>query len=87
MFLPALLYRQRGPPYDDTSTDEFLAMTFVHGPAGVMFSDEKPAKLRFFLGCVDDLVPADDGAGQASLSLVMLHFNRALFLCIVHSWC
>ncbi|CAN0359791.1 unnamed protein product [Ectocarpus sp. 6 AP-2014] len=56
----------RAPPFDDTSTEEYLAMTFVHGPEGVTFSEDKPAKLRFFLGCVDDLAPTGDGADQAS---------------------
>ena len=42
-------------------------MTFVHGPEGVTFSADKPAKLRFFLGCVDDLAPAEDGSGQVTL--------------------
>lgn len=42
-------------------------MTFVHGPEGVTFPEEKPAKLRFFLGYVDELAPAEDGIGQASV--------------------
>lgn len=69
--LSALLYRARAPPFDDTSTEEFLAMTFVHGPEGVTFSEDKPAKIRFFLGCVDDLAPTGDGADQASFFFTM----------------
>lgn len=45
--------------------EEFLAMTFVHGPEGVTFPDDKPAKLRFFLGYVDNLAPGgEDGRNQ-----------------------
>ena len=41
-------------------------MTFVHGPEGVAFSEAKPAKLRFFLGCVDDLAVAEDGVDKVT---------------------
>ena len=64
--LPALSYCQRVAAYDDASTEEWLAMTFIHGPEWVTFSDEHPAKLRFFLGCVDDLAPDEDGVNQVS---------------------
>lgn len=57
--------RRRAPFCDDASTDEFLAMTFVHGPEGVAFPDDKPAKLRFFLGYVDNVAPGgEDGPDQ-----------------------
>lgn len=39
-------------------------MAFVHGPEGVTFPDDKPAKLRFFLGYVDELSPVGDGSDQ-----------------------
>lgn len=53
-------------------------MTVVHGPEGVIFPDDKPAKLRFFLGYVDDLAPArEDGSEQ--VSSVFLVFSQALF--------
>ena len=64
--LPSCMYRRRDAPIDDAPTEEFLAMTFVHGPEGVTFSSEKPAKLRFCLGCVDDLAPAEGGANQVN---------------------
>ncbi|CAN0237418.1 unnamed protein product [Scytosiphon promiscuus] len=56
----------RGAPFCDVeSTDEFLAMTFVHGPEGVTFPDDKPARLRFFLGYVDELAAGrEDGSEQ-----------------------
>lgn len=45
-------------------------VTFVHGPEGVTFADDKPAKLRFFLGIVDDAAPAGvDGSDQVRFSL------------------
>ena len=48
-------------------------MTFVHGPEGVTFPDDKPAKLRFFLGYVDDLAPAtESGPDQVCFSLSVL---------------
>lgn len=34
--------------------EEFLAMTFVAGPEEAMFRDDKPAKLRFFMGYADE---------------------------------
>ncbi|CAM9472731.1 unnamed protein product [Ectocarpus fasciculatus] len=58
----------RAPFYDDTSTEEFLAMTFVHGPEGVTFPEDKPAKLRFFLGYVDESTPAGEGVDQVAIS-------------------
>lgn len=41
-------------------------MTFVHGPEGVNFPNDKPAKLRFFLGYVDEYAPATDGSDKVS---------------------
>lgn len=35
-------------------------MTFVAGPEQASFLDEKPAKLRFFIGYVDEFTPGDD---------------------------
>eukprot|EP00752_Nemacystus_decipiens_P010261 g9145.t1 len=49
---------------DDCATEEFLAMTFVHGPEEASFQESKPAKLRFFLGYVDEFAPSD-GSNQA----------------------
>lgn len=42
-------------------------MTFVHGPEGITFPTDKPAKLRFFLGYVDEDVPSSDGSDRVSL--------------------
>lgn len=47
-------------------------MTFVHGPEGVTFPNDKPAKLRFFLGCVVDPAPVEDGADQVNPSSLIL---------------
>ena len=42
-------------------------MTFVHGPEGVTFPQDKPAKLRFFLGYVDDVMPSgESGVDQVN---------------------
>lgn len=49
----------RAPSHEDAFKKEFLAMTFVKGPRQVSFLDEKPAKLRFFLGYVDEFAPGD----------------------------
>ena len=47
-------------------------MTFVHGPEGIAFPADKPAKLRFFLGYVDDVAPAgEDGFDQVKRSTVV----------------
>ncbi|CAM9423661.1 unnamed protein product [Ectocarpus fasciculatus] len=56
------------PFYDDVSTEEFLAMTFVHGPEGVTFPENKPAKLRFFLGYVDESTSAGERLDQVLVS-------------------
>lgn len=48
-------------------------MTFVHGPEGVAFSEDKPAKLRFFLGCVDDLAVAEDGVDKVTFPFAPLY--------------
>lgn len=45
--------------------EEFLAMTFVHGPEQASFVEGKPAKLRFFLGYVDEFA-SGDGADEVS---------------------
>lgn len=53
-------------------------MTFVHGPEGLTLPEDKPAKLRFFLGYVDILAPAgDQGSDQARFSGV-LHCARLI---------
>ncbi|CAN0015811.1 unnamed protein product [Ectocarpus sp. 12 AP-2014] len=52
------------PFYGNDSTEELLVMTFVHGPEGVNFPDDKPAKLRFFLGYVDDLAPSGEDSSD-----------------------
>ncbi|CAM9227605.1 unnamed protein product [Ectocarpus sp. 12 AP-2014] len=43
-------------------------MTFVQGPEGVTFPEDKPAKLRFFLGYVDESTPAGEGSDQVAVS-------------------
>eukprot|EP00752_Nemacystus_decipiens_P013425 g11888.t1 len=60
--------RERAPFCGDAPTEEYLAMTFVHGPEGVTFPPDKPAKLRFFLGCVDEVALAGDGSDQVVIS-------------------
>ncbi len=55
-------------------------MTFVRGPEGVTFPADKPAKLRFFLGCVDNVWPAGESGfdqvnsagGSSNLGLMFL---------------
>eukprot|EP00752_Nemacystus_decipiens_P017613 g15785.t1 len=49
----------RAPSHEDGCKEEFLAITFVRGPREATFVDEKPAKLRFFLGYVDEFAPGD----------------------------
>lgn len=51
-------------------------MTFVHGPDGVTFPDDKPAKLRFFLGYVDEAVPTADDVIQVMCIFVFLLFEE-----------
>ncbi|CAN0127637.1 unnamed protein product [Scytosiphon promiscuus] len=48
---------------DGSKEEEFLAMTFVHGPEQASFLNEKPAKLRFFVGYVDEFAPGDGSDG------------------------
>lgn len=57
----------RAPSHKTSHDEEFLAMTFVHGPEKASFLHEKPAKLRFFVGCVDEFVP-EDSSDRVSLS-------------------
>lgn len=49
----------RAPSHGDAFKEEFLAMTFVAGPNQASFLDEKPAKLRFFIGYADEFAPGD----------------------------
>ncbi|CAB1106731.1 unnamed protein product [Ectocarpus sp. CCAP 1310/34] len=54
---PRLLFVEcdsRAPSHEGCGKEEFLAMTFVHGPKEAIFLDNKPAKLRFFMGFVDE---------------------------------
>ena len=60
----ALECRGRAPFCADASIEEYLAMTFVHGPERVSFPADKPAKLRFFLGYVDDVAPAGESGSD-----------------------
>ncbi|CAN0080015.1 unnamed protein product [Ectocarpus fasciculatus] len=53
----------RAPSHEASHDEEFLAMTFVRGPEEASFLDEKPAKLRFFVGYVDEFVPEDGSDG------------------------
>lgn len=53
----------RAPSHEDSFKEEFLAMTFVHGPEEASFLETKPAKLHFFLGYVDEFAPGD-GSNQ-----------------------
>lgn len=48
----------RAPFHTDGFTEEFLAMTFIHGPEEASFLNE-PAKLRFFVGYADEFTPGD----------------------------
>ena len=54
----------RAPSHEGGST-EYMAMTFVDGPEEASFLDERPAKLRFFLGYVDEFAPGD-GSNKVS---------------------
>lgn len=65
---------RRAPFYDADSTEEFLAMTFVNGPEGVTFEYNKPAKLRFFLGYVDDVLPGEGGSDQVTSLVHAVYF-------------
>ena len=65
---PRVSKPHRAPFYEDASKEEFLAMTFVNGPEGVTFPNDKPAKLRFFLGYVDNVaVTGEDDADPVSV--------------------
>lgn len=44
----------RAPFHDGTPAEEFMAMTFVHGPEEAIFRDDRPARLRFFMGFADE---------------------------------
>lgn len=55
----------RVPSHENALKEDFLAMTFVHGPEEAVFLEGKTAKLRFFLGYVDEFEP-EDGSGQMS---------------------
>lgn len=59
---------ERAPFHEDGLKEEFLAMTFVHGPEEASFLDEKPAKLRFFLGYANEFAPGD-GSNQVKVTL------------------
>eukprot|EP00752_Nemacystus_decipiens_P016266 g14546.t1 len=48
------------PSHGQDFNEDFLAMTFVDGPEEAKFSADKPAKLRFFVGYVDEFEPEDD---------------------------
>ena len=64
--LPVYVREYRRRARGNAPTEEYLAMTFVHGPEGVAFPADGPAKLRFFLGYVDDVV--EDGVDQVSFA-------------------
>lgn len=49
----------RAPSHEELFKKDFLAMTFVKGPRQASFVDDKPAKLRFFLGYTDEFTPGD----------------------------
>lgn len=56
-------------------------MTFVRGPKQASFRDDKPAKLRFFVGYVDEF-PHGDGSDRVKaprlLSTEFCFLNPAL---------
>lgn len=54
-------------------------MTFVHGPEQATFQNEKPAKLRFFVGYVDEFAPGD-GSDRVRWQLAVVTSNPATFL-------
>lgn len=54
------------PGSSDEVAEEILAMPFVRGPDGVKFKADKPAKLRFFLGHVNDFAPTPEDYQEAS---------------------
>ena len=45
-------------------SEEFLAMPFVSGPEGVVFREDKPALLRFYLGLAEDFLSEDSTEPQ-----------------------
>ncbi|CAM9542120.1 unnamed protein product [Ectocarpus sp. 13 AM-2016] len=47
-------------PTTKPSAKAFLAMPIVDGPSSVKFNEEKPAKLRFFVGFLDELTAVDE---------------------------
>ena len=50
-------------------------MTFVHGPKEAVFHEDKPAKLRFFMGYADEF-ERGDGSDQVVLSAVSRLLKR-----------
>ena len=73
----------RAPSHEGGSKEEFLAMTFVDGPEEASFLDERPAKLRFFLGYVDEFAPGDGsnqvrGIGVHCFCEVVLMMDRSV---------
>ena len=57
----------------DTSTLNFLLMPIVYGPSDVTFHPDRPAKLRYFVGNLEDLqdeIRGDGGVSQASASRI-----------------
>lgn len=60
-------------------------MTFVHGPEGVPFLEDKPAKLRFFLGYVDNLAPRkEDDAEPVSFDFAIT--RSGMYLLVVQCY-
>ncbi|CAN0365853.1 unnamed protein product [Ascophyllum nodosum] len=62
----------------DTSTLNFLLMPIVHGPSDVTFHPDRPAKLRYFVGNLEDLQDEirGDGGGDCSLGAVAEHLRQ-----------
>ncbi|CAM9675081.1 unnamed protein product [Scytosiphon promiscuus] len=49
----------RAPFRDGSHSEEFVAMTFVHGPEEATFRSDRPAKLRFFMGFADEFASSE----------------------------
>lgn len=77
---------RRAFPHEYASTEELLAMTFVHGPEGASFLDEKPARLRFFLGYTDEFAPRDGSERLKVLCTVRVAMSFADLRCSSRSW-
>lgn len=57
-------------------------MTFVSGPEEASFLNEKPAKLRLFVGHMDDFTPGEDSDRVSEM--LTLRIARGIATCCVN---